>query len=190
MGTLPRPTPNFAKGMARSRYLITEPDQPHFLTCTVMEWLPVFSRPEAVAILLDSWRHMREHEGLQLYGYVVMENHLHFVAQADRLDNCLARFKSFTANQLIKLLESQGAEAMLTRLRFSRRAHKGDREYQFWQEGSHAEMILGEEMLRQKLEYIHTNPVRRGYVDRAEEWRYSSARNYAGETGLIEIDPW
>jgi hypothetical protein len=45
-------------------------------------------------------------------------------------------------------------------------------------------------MLRQKLEYIHANPVRRGYVDRAEEWRYSSARNYAGEAGLIEIDRW
>jgi REP element-mobilizing transposase RayT len=176
--------------MARSRYLITEPDQPHFLTCTVMEWLPVFSRPEAVAILLDSWRYLREHQGMRLYGYVVMENHLHFVAQADRLDNCLAAFKSFTANHLIKLLESRGAEAMLTRMRFSRRAHKIDREYQFWQEGAHAEMILGEEMLRQKLEYIHANPVRRGYVDRAEEWRYSSARNYAGVAGLLEIDRW
>ena len=51
--------------MARSRYVITEPDKPHFLTCTVMEWLPVFTRPEAVSILLASWKYQRENEGLR-----------------------------------------------------------------------------------------------------------------------------
>jgi hypothetical protein len=45
-------------------------------------------------------------------------------------------------------------------------------------------------MVRQKLEYIHHNPVKRGYVDSPEHWRYSSARNYLGEPGLIAIDPW
>jgi putative transposase len=68
--------------MGRSRYTITEPDKPHFMTCTVMEWLSVFTRPETVQIMLDSWRHQREREGLRLYGYVVLENHLHFIAQA------------------------------------------------------------------------------------------------------------
>jgi len=42
-------------------------------------------------------------------------------------------------------------------------------------------------MLRQKLEYIHMNPVKRGYVDQPVCWRYSSARNYADQTGLIEV---
>ena len=42
-------------------------------------------------------------------------------------------------------------------------------------------------MLRQKLNYIHHNPVKRGYVDRAEHWRYSSGRDYAGQPGLIEV---
>lgn len=176
--------------MSRDRYTITEPGKPHFLTCTVMEWLPVFTRPAAVGILLDSWRYQREHEALQLYGYVVMENHIHFVAQAQRLDKCLAAFKSFTARRIIDHLESSRAEYLLERFRFSKRAHKRDREYQFWQEGSHAELVFSEAMMREKLEYIHANPVKRGYVDREEQWRYSSARNYAGESGLIEIDRW
>ena len=42
--------------------------------------------------------------------------------------------------------------------------------------------------MKQKIEYIHHNPVERGYVDKAEHWRYSSARNYAGEEGLIEVE--
>ena len=174
--------------MARNRYVITEPDKPHFLTCTVMEWLPVFSRPAAVGILLDSWRYQKEHDGLLLYGYVILENHLHFIAQAERLDKCLSSFKAFIARRILQHLEEHQVEYLLARLRFSKRAHKGDREYQFWQEGSHAEMVFSEAMMRQKLDYIHANPVKRGYVDRPEQWRYSSARDYAGEVGLIGVE--
>ena len=65
-----------------------------------------------------------------------------------------------------------------------------DREYQFWQEGSHAELILCDDMMREKLEYIHYNPVKRGYVDKPEHWRYSSAMNYAGMEGMIPIVLW
>lgn len=43
-------------------------------------------------------------------------------------------------------------------------------------------------MMRQKLDYIHNNPVKRGYVSEAVHWRYSSASNYAGKMGLIEVD--
>lgn len=176
--------------MARSRYVILEPEKPHFLTCTVVEWLPVFTRPEAVQILLDSWRYQRRQSGLRLFGYVILENHLHFVAQAPRLDKCLSSFKSFTAVRIIELLEQHRAEQLLTRLRIAKRMHKSDREYQFWQEGSHAEMILSEPMMREKLDYIHYNPVKRGYVDLPQHWRYSSASNYLDDVGLLEIDRW
>jgi putative transposase len=47
--------------------------------------------------------------------------------------------------------------------------------------------VFNEEMMTQKLEYIHYNPVKRGYVDVPTDWRYSSARNYAGRDGLIEV---
>jgi putative transposase len=176
--------------MGRSRYVITEPDKPHFLTCTVLEWLPVFTRPETVQIVLDCWSYQREHQGLRLYGYVVLENHLHFVAQAHRLDKCVSSFKSYTARRIIDYLEACQVKPLLARLSFSKRAHKVDREYQFWQEGVHAELIFSEAMMREKLEYIHANPVKRGYVDLPEHWRYSSARNYLGLAGLIDIDPW
>ncbi len=73
-------------------------------------------------------------------------------------------------------------------LAFHKARHKIDRVHQVWQEGSHPEQIQGEAMMRQKLEYIHNNPVARGYVDDPAHWRYSSARNYAGQAGLIEID--
>jgi len=176
--------------MGRSRYVITEPNQPHFMTCTVMEWLPVFTGPETMQIIIDCWQYQREHEGLKLYGFVILENHLHFVAQAPRLDKCVSSFKSFTARKLIDYLQSLHIEQLLKRLRFSKRAHKVDREYQFWQEGVHAEMVFSEEIMREKLKYIHENPIKRGYVNRAEYWRYSSASNYEGLAGVMDIDIW
>jgi len=174
--------------MGRSRYVITEPDKPHFLTCTVMEWLPLFTRPALVEILLDCWRYQQAHQGLRLYGYVVLENHLHFIAQAPELSRCVSSFKSFAARRIIDQLAAQGAERLLERLRFARRAHKLDRAYQLWQEGAHAELVYSPAVMREKFDYIHHNPLQRGYVDRAEHWRYSSARNHAGQQGLIEID--
>jgi len=173
--------------MARSRYHFAEYDRPHFLTCTVVEWLPVFTRQKAVDILLDAWRYLGEHQDLKLYGYVVLENHLHTVAQAEDLPSIWNGFKSYTARKIISLLEANEAEALLQRMRLSLKAHRNDREHQFWQEGSHPQVIENEVVLRQKLDYIHNNPVKRGYVDQPEHWRWSSARNYAGEAGLLEV---
>ena len=99
-------------------------------------------------------------------------------------------FKSFTARQIIDQLKARHVERFLTRFRFAKRAHKVDREYQFWQEGVHAELVFSEAIMREKLDYIHANPVKRGYVNLAEHWRYSSASHYAGLASLIELDPW
>ena len=76
----------------------------------VIAWPPVFARPQLVEIVLDSWRFLQRERDVRMFGYVIMENHLH----------------------------------------------------------------------------MHANPIRRGYVDDALHWRYSSARNYAGMNGLIE----
>ncbi len=160
------------------------------MTCTVVEWLAVFTRPETVQILLDCWSYQREHAGLRLYGYVVLENHLHFIAQAQNLNKCVSSFKSFSARQIIDYLQVHHADRVLDQLRVAKREHKADREYQFWQEGVHPELVFNEEMMREKLDYIHANPVKRGYVDLPEHWRYSSASHYIGLAGLIDIDDW
>jgi REP element-mobilizing transposase RayT len=173
--------------MGRSRYKFIYPDQPHFMTLTVLHWIPVFTRPQPVNIVLDSLRYLMA-EKLHLYAWVILENHLHLVAQSPSLDRQMARLKSFTARQLLLYLDQVGAQALLDQLAFYRKAHKkADRPLQFWQEGVHPEWIQNEAMLRQKIEYVHHNPVRRGYVDEAEHWRYSSARDYAGVPGLLEI---
>jgi putative transposase len=173
--------------MGRSRYQFGDPKQPHFMTCTVLHWIPVFTRPQTVQILLDSLGYLQQNDSFKLYGYVILENHLHLVAQSDDIARSMARFKSYTAKQLIAWLGENHVTMVLEQLAFYKKAHKDDRAYQFWQEGVHPEEINGAGMLRQKVEYIQRNPVERGYVYKPEHWRNSSARDYAGETGLIEV---
>ena len=139
--------------MGRSRYKFTEPDQAHFMTLTVLHWIPVFTRPATVEIVFDSLRHLMA-EGLKLHAYVILENHIHLVAQSKQLDNDMARLKSYTSRQLISYLQKENVKTILDQLAFYKKAHKGDREYQFWQEGIHPELIQSEEMMRQKIDYI------------------------------------
>lgn len=64
--------------MARDRYRILDPIAPHFLTCTAVQWLPIFAQPANAQILLDSLQYLQEQCRLTLYGYVILENpHLH-----------------------------------------------------------------------------------------------------------------
>jgi putative transposase len=89
--------------MGRSRYKIIEPQQPHFVTLTVLHWIPIFTRPATVEILLDSLRFLVR-DGLTIYAWVALENHCHFVLQSNALDKDIARLKSWTAKNLIKWL--------------------------------------------------------------------------------------
>jgi len=173
--------------MGRSRYKITQAEGVHFVTLTVLHWIPVFTRPQTVDIILDSLRFLMK-DGLKVHAYVILENHLHLIVQSTQLDKEIARFKSFTARQLLVYLEQHHVTTILEQLAFYKKAHKTDRQYQFWQEGVHPELIQNEAMMLQKIDYIHNNPVKRGYVDQAQHWRYSSARNYEGEVGLLDID--
>jgi putative transposase len=173
--------------MTRTRYKIYETTHPYFLTCTVVGWIPVFTRDETTEIVLNSWRFLQENSRLTLYGYVILENHLHWIASADDLTEQVAEFKSFTARKIIDLLEAKCVRELLGQLERLKAKHKTDRAYQFWQEGSHPQMIQCDDVMWQKLEYIHNNPVARGYVDDPIHWRRSSARNYAGQSGLIPV---
>ena len=92
--------------MPRSRYRFTDPHCLCFMTATINNWLPVFTRPETVNIILDSWRYLQEKHSFQLYGYVILENHIHLVVQSPSLSKDMQRFKSYTAKQVVDHLKA------------------------------------------------------------------------------------
>jgi len=173
--------------MGRSRYRVGDPKAPHFVTCTILNWIALFTRPQTVDIILQALQYRQENSNWKVYGYVILENHLHLLVQCENLAEEFPRFKSYTARQLIDYLKAENAQPILKQLSLFRKRHKIDRDYQLWEEGYHPQMIENEAVLRQKLDYIHNNPVKRGYVERPEHWRYSSAGVYAGKPGLISV---
>jgi len=173
--------------MGRSRYQIHNEQYPYFHTSTVVGWQPVFTRQESVQIVLDSFVWLQQHTDFQLHAYVILENHLHFIATATEHSHRIQQFKSYTARRILDLLQERQATTLLQQFAYYKRKHKVESQYQLWQEGTHPEEMTHQSMLIQRLEYIHQNPVKRGYVDLPEHWRYSSARNYMGQEGLIPV---
>ena len=60
--------------------------------------------------------------------------------------------------------------------------------YQFWRQGYHPIELSTNDMMQQKLDYIHSNPVEEGIVDEPEHYLYSSARDYAGLKSMLELE--
>jgi putative transposase len=174
----------------RSRYKIIEPESesPHFITCTIVGWLPVFTRANYLDIIMASLTFCRQQKGLGLHAYVILDNHLHLVVTSDNLSQVIRDFKRHTTKEIITVAHQEKKQWLLKQFELFKGVHKSESQHQVWQEGFHPQAVTSEDMLRQKLDYIHYNPVKIGLVDRPEDWRYSSARNYSGQDGILDID--
>jgi len=119
--------------MTRTRYKIYNDQQSHFLTMTIVEWVPLFANPEIVDILLESLRFVQKEREVVLYAYVVMEHHLHLIASAPKLGKTMKEFKSFTARKIIDYLEGRNSIPLLEKFRRAKLRHKKESDYQLWQ---------------------------------------------------------
>ena len=147
----------------RSRYRVLVPHAAHFITSTVVEWLPVFTSTACCDLLVDSFAFCRQHKGLQLHAWVIMPNHFHAIVSAPDISGVVADLKKFTARKILEQVGRDGREWLLNQFSYFRAAHK-QTTYQVWQEGFHPQAIESDAMMVQKIEYLHHNPVRAGYV--------------------------
>ena len=174
--------------MGRTRYKIYEPTHPHFVTCTVLHWIPIFTRQQSVQILIDCIKFLQDKNALKVYAYVILENHMHMVVSSNDLHKTMQSFKHFTAKQILNMLKKENVKTILDQLSFYKKANHKEKTYQVWEEGYQPKLIQNDDMMKIKIDYIHQNPVKRGYVDEAKHWRYSSARDYEGVDGLLKIE--
>lgn len=144
-------------------------------------------------IIVESLNYCIAHKHLEVYGYVIMSNHVHLIARSSNgdLSGTLRDFKSYTSKEILKAIE-EGNESrekwMLAIFKNAAIKHKRNSDYQFWTHENHAMEIFSSGFFEQKLDYMHTNPVRAGLVEKPEEYIYSSAKNYAGENGLVRVE--
>lgn len=175
----------------RSRYRVHDPYAAHFVTSTIVGWLPVFTSAARCDLLVQSWQYCREHKGLRIHAWVIMDNHFHGIFSAPDLTAVMRDFKRHTARRILELLQEENGAWLLNQFAYLHAAHKAQSESQVWQEGFHPVAIAGDEMMLQRIDYIHRNPVKRGLVAAPEHWRYSSAHaECAGAEPLLRCDAW
>ncbi|MFT6334534.1 MAG: REP element-mobilizing transposase RayT [Halioglobus sp.] len=167
----------------------------HFITPTVVGWLDIFSRKVYRDIIIDSLKYCQKEKGLVVYAYVIMTNHLHLVVSAKDgfvLSDIIRDFKKFTAKAIIRHINTHNIESrrewMMRIFKYHAKFNKRNTTYQLWTQYNHPTELISPKWFGQKVNYIHQNPVKAGFVDEAQEWIYSSARNYLGMKGIIDIE--
>jgi REP element-mobilizing transposase RayT len=161
----------------------------YFLTLTVVDWVDIFTRPVYKHIIVDALEYSQKYKGMKIYAWCLMSNHLHLIACANEgfhLSNILRDFKKFTSQIIIKEIKRNAEESrknwMLKKFKINE-----NNNYKFWRDGNEAKELESSYFFEQKLNYIHNNPVKAEIVQYPEDYLYSSARDYAGEKGLINI---
>jgi hypothetical protein len=97
------------------------------------------------------------------------------------LKDTIRDFKKFTSKKILEQIETEpeSRREWLISI-FGSKAHNSRKhtDYKFWEAGNHAIELYSEPFVWEKIHYIHQNPVKAGFVAKAEEWIYSSASNY------------
>ena len=170
------------------------PGYAYFATLTIVEWIDVFTRPAYRHIIVDSLNYCIANKGLQVYCWCLMSNHLHMIASAtegNNLSDILRDFKKFTSKEItnsIKEIPESRKDWLLNLFWYAGKNDKKIKNYKVWQEGTDAKEIHSNEFLDEKMEYIHNNPVRAEIVANPVDYLYSSAKDYSGEKGFVNIE--
>ena len=128
---------------------------------------------------------------MRIHAWVILDNHFHAIVSGPNLAGTLHDLRKFTARQILDQLEIEGRQWLLNQLAYFCAAHKTKSDHQVWQEGVHPQSIPSDEIMLQKLEYLHNNPVKRGWVTAPEHWVYSSAHEWLpGAIPVLRVDPW
>ena len=173
-------------------YHIKDQEAVYYVTFQIVNWIDIFSRKVYRDIIIDNLRYNQQHKGLEIYAFVIMSNHVHLIIRCGKgcLSDTIREFKSYTAKQLLKAIDSKEEsrkEWMINLFEFAAKKHKRNEKFQIWTHENHAIEIYSNAFFFEKINYIHQNPVRAGWVKNAEEYLYSSARFYADKNCLLEI---
>ncbi len=172
-------------------FTVTKESRYYFCTDTIVGWQYVFTSYPFFNIIIDSLKYCQSNKGLKLHGYVIMPNHIHTIlsAESGNLNDVIRDFKRHTSMMISATLTETGNNRLIRYFSVTAKNDGKGNNFKVWQAGSHPIALYSEKFFSQKLNYIHENPVRKGYVGRPEHWIYSSARNYAlGDNSIITID--
>ena len=180
-----------------TKYKATTTEEAFFITITTVGWVDVFTRLNQKYSIINALQYCQQHKGLEIYAYCIMSSHIHLLCKATEgfiLSDVIRDFKKYTSKKIIQLILDEPESRREWMLDYFKKAcvHlKRDQQYKVWQDGYHAEKVETNWFIKQKVNYIHNNPVEQKIVTLPEDYYFSSARNYArleNELDVIVLD--
>jgi len=152
----------------------------YFTTLTINRYISVFKDfPDTNCIILDSFNHLVDNEKVKIYSFVIMRDHIHMVwemVNEDPIDDIITSFKKHTGREIMKYLSIVNVDYLNDYFTSIRK----DRKYKIWKQSKGNLRIDGQDILINKIKYIHENPIKGDYkqVEKAEDYTFSSAKAY------------
>jgi len=165
----------------------------YYITTSVNKFIKIFKEKKYIDVILKNIKFYKRKYGFKLLAYVIMPDHLHLLIfpkqdSVEEVSNRMGDFKRFTSRSLRKQMEKDKKTIWLKLFRLDA-PKKKNWQYQIWQERFDDLAIYSVKIAKVKINYIHNNPVRKGLVEKAEDYLYSSARNYILEDhSIIQVD--
>lgn len=176
------------------KYKFADNNKMYFVSFSVINWIDLFIRKDYKEILLNSIQFCQQTKDLELYGWCIMTSHVHLIigTKGNLMQNIMRDLKRHTSEELHKAIVNNNRESrkewLLWMMERSAKKNNIKSGFQLWQPESHPIELSTNKIAHQKLNYIHNNPVEAGFVMKAEDWLYSSAIDYYGGKGLLEIE--
>jgi putative transposase len=176
------------------KYKFNNKEGLYFVSFATVMWIDVFVREEYCQVIVESLDYCRKHKGMEIYCWCIMPSHVHLImrAQEGNPEIVLGRMKEFTSKKIVGLIRDNQQESrrdwMLHMFEEAGTARSNVKTNQFWQHHNKPIELWTVEVTNQKMDYIHNNPVVSGFVSEPQHWKYSSAIDYCGGKGLLEMD--
>ena len=174
-------------------YKFLNPEGLYFISFAVVGWLDVFTRNEYRDLFLESVVFCQKEKGLEIHAWCIMTSHIHLVFRSvngQKPELLIGDLKRFTSKSLVQAITENPRESRKEFLLdfFKKEASKSSNVngHQFWRHDNKPIELWSNRVIKQKIDYVHQNPVESGLVYKAEDYIYSSARDYAGEKGLLD----
>ena len=178
------------------KYKPGDNELPHFITFGVVEWIDALTRAEYKDIIVESLRYCIDKKGLSLHAWIIMTNHLHLIMSAKRdhlISNILRDLKKYTSKKIHQAIIDNPQESRKDWLiyMFDRagKRNANNKHFQIWRQDNHPIELSSPAILKQKLDYLHENPVKAGIVYAPEEYVYGSGVDYyTSRKGKVNIE--
>lgn len=166
---------------------------PYFITLTIIDWVDLLTRPQYKHTIVDALNYCSNNKGLIIHSYVIMTNHIHLIISSKEgfsLPGIIRDLKRHTSKELYNQINSSfesRKEWLIPKFNYAGQRTSRNTNFKIWQDGYHPIELNTFDLVDQKVNYIHQNPVRSGIVLEEHFYKFSSARDYSENKGDVYL---